>query len=347
LESRFGRNAGLPVGSWFRDFFRPRYLALGISVFLAMYVGLKFIFVLFNAADLGERWSFELTPFAALNLPDVQLAFLSGVAVVTNAFLHYSVQRAHRKWAILLTGSMVAGLLLALRGASADFDPVNLGRVAALVLLLAVVPLDHVDLLRTAPEAPEDFIEAELRSIAMTQAAAEPVNPAAVTRALRELETLVTGLPETEPVSVPSPQTASTGTADDEYMRELMTSVLGESKSDEELPGPIKTPIPKSKPISSPALGQPVVKDDADTAAEGRLALQRGRLVRSPAALLAETRVLMEQGRLEKALRRLDRVAAQDERYPGLWDLAAEAYERLGEPEVAAECRRRAKEDSR
>ena len=62
---------------------------------------------------------------------------------------------------------------------------------------------------------------------------------------------------------------------------------------------------------------------------------------------LAEARVLMEQGRLERALRRLDRVAAQDERYPGLWDLAAEAYERLGELEVAAECRRRAKEGSR
>ena len=346
MESKFRRNAGLPVGSWFRDFFRPRYLALGISVFLAMYVGLKFILVLFNAADLGERWSFELTPFAALNLPDVQLAFLSGVAVVTNAFLHYSVQRAHRKWAILLTGSMVVGLLVALRGASADLDPVNLGRVAALISLLAVVPLDHVDLLHTAPEAPEDFIEAELRSIAMTQAAAGPVNPAAVTRALRELETFVTELPETEPVSVPPPQEASAGTADDEYMRELVTSVLGESKSDEQLPEHTKTPIQKSKPVSAPALGEPAVKDDTDTS-EGRLALHRGRLVPSPVALLAEARGLMEQGRFEKALRRLDRVAAQDERYPGLWDLAAEAYERLREPEVAAECRRRAKEGSR
>ena len=346
MESRFRRIAGLPVGSWLRDFFRPRYLALGISVFLAMYVGLKFILVLFNAADLGERWSFELTPFAVLNLPDVQLAFLSGVTVVSNAFLHFSVQRAHRKWAIFLTGSMVAGLLLALRGASTDLDPVNLGRVAVLVLLLAVVPLDHVDLLRTAPEAPEDFIEAELRSIAMTQAAAGPVNPAAVKRALRELETLVTELPETEPVSVPSPQTASAETDDDEYMRELMTSVLGESKSDEELPAPTNAPIQRSKSVSAPALGEPVVKDDADTT-EGRLALHRDRLVRSPAALLAKARALLEQGRLEKALRWLDRVAAQDARYPGLWDLAAEAYERLGEPEVAAECRRRAKEGSR
>jgi len=346
LDSRFRRNAELPVGSWLRDFFRPRYLALGISVFLAMYVGLKFVLVLFNAADLGERWSFELTPFAVLNLPDVQLAFLSGIAVVSNAYLHYSAHRAHRKWAILLTGSMVAGLLLALRGASADLDPVNLGRVAALVSLLAVVPLDHVDLLRTAPEAPEDFIEAELRSIAATHAAAGPVTPAAVARALQELERLVTELPETKPVSVPSPQEGSAGTADDEYMRELMTSVLGESKSDEGLSRPTKTTIQKSMPVSAPAVGEPAVKDDTDTT-EGRLTHRRGRLVRSPDALLAEARVLVEQGRFEKALRRLDRVAAQDVRYPGLWELAAETYERLGEPEAAAECRRRAAESSR
>src|SRR5207247_11358506 len=106
---------------------------------------------------------------------------------------------AHRKLVLLLPGSMVAGLRLARRGASADFDPVNLGRVAALVSLLAVVPLDHVDLLRTAPEAPEDFIEAELRSIATTHAAAGPVTPAAVARDLQELERLVTELREDMP----------------------------------------------------------------------------------------------------------------------------------------------------
>src|SRR5437879_2928365 len=225
-------NATLPLGAWFHEFLHPRYVSLVISIFLAMYVGLEFILVVFNAADVGERWSFELTPFATLNLPDVQLAFLSGVASVSNAFLHYSVQRTHRKWAILLTGSMVAGLLLALRGATADLDPVNLGRVAALVLLLALVPLDNADLLRLGREAPEDFIEAELRSIGRAQAEAGPVNPAGVTRALRDLEAIVAGLPETTPL--PAPSEASVGTADDEYLRELMTSVVGESEEDEE-----------------------------------------------------------------------------------------------------------------
>src|SRR5256885_7068298 len=181
---------------------------------------------------------------------------------------------------------MVAVLLIALRVASADLDPVNPGRIAVLVLLLAVVPLDHVDLLRTAPEAPEDFIEAELRSIATTHAAAGPVTPAAVARALQELERLVTELPETKPVSVPSPQEGSAGTADDEYMRELMTSVLGESKSDEGLSRPTKTTIQKSMPVSAPAVGEPAVKDDTDPTV-ARLTHRRDRLVRSPPAPFA------------------------------------------------------------
>jgi Tfp pilus assembly protein PilF len=61
---------------------------------------------------------------------------------------------------------------------------------------------------------------------------------------------------------------------------------------------------------------------------------------------MEEARVLRDAGEFEKALRRLDRVADSDDRYPGLWELAAQVYERLGEPDAAAECRRRAKESS-
>ena len=345
MEGRFRRNATLPLGSWFHDFLHPRYVSLGISIFLAMYVGLKFILVVFNAADVGERWSFELTPFATLNLPDVQLAFLSGVASVSNAFLHYSVQRTHRKWAILLTGSMVAGLLLALRGATADLDPVNLGRVAALVLLLALVPLDNADLLRLGREAPEDFIEAELRSIGRAQAEAGPVNPAGVTRALRDLEAIVAGLPETTPL--PAPSEASVGTADDEYLRELMTSVLGESEEDEDPKKPTGSAVQPPKLASGRGPSEPVMKDIPEgSGSEVPRTFHRGRLVRLSAERLGEARTLMEEGKLEKALRRLDRVAAQDVHTPGLWELAAEIYERLGESEIAAQCRRRAQEAS-
>jgi hypothetical protein len=343
LEGRFRRIVALPLAPWFHDFLRPRYASLGISIFLAMYVGLKFILIVFNAADVSERWSFELTPLATLNLPDVQLAFLSGLAAVSNAFLHYSVQRTRRKWAILLTGSMVAGLLLALRAAPMDLDPVNLSRVAALVLLLALVPLDNADLLRTGREAPEDFIESELRSIARGQAEAGPVNPAMVTRALRDLEALVAGLPETTPP--PAPSAASADTADDAYLRELMTSVLGESELEENLEKPAKSAVQPPKLASARDPSQPIMKDVAERSEE-RLRFHQGRLVRSSAELLGEARALVDEGKLEKALRRLDRVAAQDVRYPGLWELAAEAYERLGEPEIAAQCRRRAEETS-
>src|SRR5205807_10526428 len=127
---------------------------------------------------------------------------------------------------------------------------------------------------------------------------------------------------------------------------ERMTWVRGGSKSGEGVWRPTKSTIQRSMPVCAAAVGEPAVKDDTDTS-EGRLTHRRGRLVRSPDALLAEARVLVEQGTFDKALRRLDRVAAQDVRYPGLWELAAETYERLGEPEAAAECRRRAAESSR
>src|SRR5438105_15653628 len=103
-----------------------------------------------------------------------------------------------------------------------------------------------------------------MRSIATTHAAAGPVTPAAVARALQELERLVTELPETKPVSVPSPQEGSAGTADVEYMREIMTSILGEWKSDEGLSRPTKTTIQKSMPVSAPAVGAPAGKGDTD-----------------------------------------------------------------------------------
>ena len=48
-----------------------------------MYVATKFVLVIFNATDPGERWPFDLTPFGALNLPDIQLALLSAAATAT------------------------------------------------------------------------------------------------------------------------------------------------------------------------------------------------------------------------------------------------------------------------
>jgi len=211
-------------------------------------------------------------------------------------------------------------------------------------LLLALVPLDNADLLRMGRRPPEDFIETELRSIAQTHAAADSVNPAAVTRALQELETLVMGFPETEPVAEPPPSPAAT--PEDEYLRDLMTSLLGESTSDEKLPKPAKPSVRESKSGSAPPSREPVLEDDEDEWEEP-LAVPRRWFARSPADFLEEARALLDKGEPEKAMQRLDRVAAQDLRYPGLWDLAAEAFERMGEPEMAAKCRRRAQESTR
>jgi hypothetical protein len=345
LESRFGAVREAPLASWLRDFCRPRYASLGISQFLAMYVGMKFVLVVFNAADAAERWSFELTPLAALNLPDIQLAFLSSVATVTNTFLHHSTERGYRRWAILLTASMVTGLLLALRGASTDLDPVNIGRLGSLVLLLGMVSLDNVELLRVkgeAGETSEDFVTSELRAIAQQAEAAETVTPPAVVGALRELEALVRDLPETRARPV-SPETASVA-SDADYVRELTRSVLRESGISDRHPEAARRAVPRGAPAPKPEEEEAI---ELAERIEDRPGFLRGRLGRSAAILMEDARRLKEQGKLEKALRRLDLVADSDARYPGLWELAAEVYDRLGEPEAAAECLRRAKESAR
>jgi tetratricopeptide (TPR) repeat protein len=318
---------------------------MALSQFIAMYVGLKFVLVVFNAADAAERWTFELTPLAALNLPDVQLAFLASVATVTNAVLHRSTERKHRRWAILLSASMVAGLLLALRSASADLDPVNAGRLASLVLLLGMVSLDNVELLRVAgevSETSEDFVTSELRAIAQQAEAVGKVTPAAAVEALRELEALVRDLPERR--ARPASAVTSSAVSDADDMRELMSSVLGKSGPPGGLLKASRTAVPRGPPAPKP-------EEDEDMEVAERIGNRpgflRGRFVRSAAFLMEEARRLRDQGKLEKALRRLDLVADSDERYPGLWELAAEVYDRLGERDAAAECRRRAKESSR
>ncbi|TLZ44311.1 MAG: hypothetical protein E6K19_04850 [Methanobacteriota archaeon] len=341
MESRFGQARQLPSATWLRDVFQPRYVSLGISLFLAMYVGLKFILFVFNAADATERWTFELTPGAVLNLPDIQLAFLTGVATIANAFLHYSTEQRHRRWAILLAASMVAGLLLALRGASTDLDPVNTGRLASLVLLLGMVSLDNVDLLRRVHETPEDFVTSELRTIAEHAKAAGSVTPGAVAEALRELEALVRDLPEG-----PAGRDSSKASVamDEDYLRDLMTSVLRDSGE----PRDRKRGATRANRREARA-GKPDEEEtleDVEKSVE-RHGILRGRLARSPPYLMEEARMLMEAGEFEKVLRRLDRIADSDNRYPGLWELAAEVYDRLREPEAAAECRRRANESSR
>ena len=165
MESRYANVRDADLRGSLAEIFRPRYIALGLSLFLAMYVATKFVLVIFNATDPGERWPFDLTPFGALNLPDIQLALLSAAATGANAALHYSVDRSHRRWSLGLSASIVASLILALRASQGTLDTVNLTRFVVLGALLAMVLLDHLELVRTGAEPTEGFLESELRSL--------------------------------------------------------------------------------------------------------------------------------------------------------------------------------------
>jgi tetratricopeptide (TPR) repeat protein len=56
-------------------------------------------------------------------------------------------------------------------------------------------------------------------------------------------------------------------------------------------------------------------------------------------ALFLKASLDLKEGRHEDALRRVDAIIRQDERYPGVWFLKAEIFERLGSRTLASECR--------
>jgi len=327
MESRFARLRDAELRDSGRMFLQPRYLALGLSLFLAMYVATKFVLVIFNATDPAERWPLDLTPFGVLNLPDVPLAFLSALAAGVNAILHNSAVRKHRFWSLGVTASMVSGLLLALRWSPANLDMINIARLSVLCVLLGMAALDNLELLRTPREARDSFVESELKDL-RESGRDMSVPPRAVARALKELETLVAELPESPPQG-----------ADEDYMRDLLTSMLDDVRAEPRMSADSTGEAPLSSARSR--------DEAAESAGLAPKRLDRptspfNRARSSPSALLDEARGLADRGKFEKAIKRLDRMADQDERFPGLWELAAEIYQRMGELDAAAECRRRA-----
>jgi len=343
VESRYTNVRDADLRGSLAEVFRPRYIALGLSLFLAMYVATKFVLVIFNATDPGERWPFDLTPFGALNLPDIQLALLSAAATGANAALHYSADRRHRWWSLALAASIVASLIFALRASPGTLDTVNLTRFVVLAALLVMVLLDHLELLRTGAEPRAGFLESELRSL-RERAQEGALAPRAVTRALQELQALVEQMPE-EPATPaqeaqPSAPPATPAAPDEDYMRELLTSML------EELEDEAAVRSARGQAAQPEEAAAPEDQEGAPSLVE-RTASRFPRFRPPPEALLKEARDLADRGKLEKALKRLDWIADVDERFPGLWELAATIYDELGEDEVAAECRRRAAEGSR
>jgi len=342
VESRYANVRDADLRGSLAEIFRARYLALGLSLFLAMYVATKFVLVIFNATDPGERWPFDLTPFGALNLPDIQLALLSTLATGANAALHYSVDRSHRRWSFALSASIVASLILALRASPGTLDTVNLTRFVVLATLLAMVLLDHLELLRTGAEPTEGFLESELRSL-RARAQEGAVAPRAVTRALQELQTLVEQMPEEPAISTrkaqPTAPSATPVAPDENYMRELLTSMLEELEDE--------AAVRSARGQAKSEEAAPPEDEERGPSLVERAASRFPRFRPPPEALLKEAKDLADRGKLEKALKRLDWIADVDERFPGLWELAATIYDELGEVDVAAECRRRAAEPSR
>jgi hypothetical protein len=139
---------------------------MGLSLYVAMYAGLKFVLVLFGATDVSDRWVFELTPAFLLNRLDVQLVFLSALLAVANAYLHTSAAARDRLEGMLLSAFMAVSLVVALAAAGPDTAGANLSRLAVLLVLLAIVPADHAVLLaRRRLTEPQDIWEAEGESM--------------------------------------------------------------------------------------------------------------------------------------------------------------------------------------
>ena len=220
---------------------------------------------------------------------------------------------------------------------------VNLSRFVVLGALLAMVLLDHLELLRTGAEPTEGFLESELRSL-RERAQEGAVAPRAVTRALRELQALVEQLPEgpttSTQVAQPTAASATPAAPGEDYMRDLLTSML-EELEDEAAVRSARGQAAKPEEAAAPE------DEERGPSLVERAASRFPRFRPPPEALLKEAKDLADRGKLEKSLKRLDWIADVDERFPGLWELAATIYDELGEAEVAAECRRRAAQRSR
>lgn len=321
-------------GSYFQDvalrewalaYLSPRYLSLGIHAFVAFYVGFKFLFLVFNATDILERWVFELTPAFLRGLPELQLALLSAVAAGTNVFLHYAHPRRARFLGILLTGLMVASLVLALRTSPYYFDAVNLARLTVLGALLATVPLDHLGLMRREAPWPEEPLYEEVGAPYPMEPAWGPPEPAAFDDAMSSVDEALSLLGG-----------AQEGSTSQEEMADLATDLLEE----------LLAVFEEGEEVEE----QPPSRDPAEAQRRQALFQRRiqsidRRLQADPEdadALFAKGTYLAMQKRHQEAIEVLDRVTQLNPRYPGVWYFKAKVHQALGNLKMAELCLNRA-----
>jgi hypothetical protein len=126
-------------------------------VLVAVYTLGKTVLAIFNAADVTDRWAFELTPAFLAGLANLQLAFLSALVAGANAWLHRSFTRRTLLLGMAMSGVMAVSLILGMQTTRAEFAAVNVERLVALFALLASVGLDHFGLARAARINTEDI----------------------------------------------------------------------------------------------------------------------------------------------------------------------------------------------
>lgn len=186
---------GLPLGDWLASFFSPRYLPIALSLYVAMYAGLKLVLVVFNAAGAADRWIFELTPAFLLDLPDVQLVFLSTIVAAANAVAHVSVRPRDRVVGLGLSALMAVSLVLSLYASTSDPFGANPARLVMLLVVLAIVPMDQRFLVTrpvaagAAAEVPVPPVDQDLESL-LEEIGEEPAKAEAADETVRGLEKL-------------------------------------------------------------------------------------------------------------------------------------------------------------
>lgn len=306
-----------------RAFFKPRNLTLTIHTFIAFYAAFKFLLLLFEATSIWERWVFELTPASLMALPYTQLALLSTVVATTNASLHLSNRPGLHKASLLLTITMVVGLILGLRTSEAYFDDINLARLGVLGILLITVPLDHFGMLRErasygayaptpesdyemwGPEAPEEFDQVM----------------DSVDEALGMLDT------------------TQGGGASQEEVADRAANIL------EDLLSTISTPA-EGQEETTVSLADQGEAERRRSLFENRLRQMDQRLASDPGdvdALFAKATYLAMRKQYDDATKALDEITRLSPYYPGVWHLKAKVYELMGDKAMAELCTKRAR----
>ena len=301
-------------GSYYRDptlkewiflYIRPRYLSLGVHAFLAFYLGFKFLFVVWNASSLLERWAFELTPLFLLQFQELQLLMVGASLAIVNAFLHYSRPRFDRLIGMAITGTMVFSLILALRTSPYYFDAVNMPRLLVLGALLATIPLDHLDLLRRQVWRSAGYTPPEAAMWGPEPGAFDQ-GLGTVDKALSALDSAVSG------TEAPTTET-----------REVATSMLEGLLADFDAP---ETGFEVSEVRRRQAIFEKRMKSIDD-----RLAAD----AQDADALFAKATYLSMRKEYEKAIDLLDQVGVVNAEYPGLWIFKAKIYELMGNLKMA------------